>query len=287
MARTIIQIYEEMIEEKNLQVALNSLQPNIDTGQTFLNDLTSASKVAVWRSMFFVIAFGIWSLEKLFDEHITWINNRAKELIVGNPAWYQKIALEFQYGDSLVFNGTTYDYEAVNDSLKIVKLASVNEVGGQVLIKIAKLVDDVPEALEEMELDSFKNYIKKRKFAGVRTVSVSRDPDLLKIRFRIYIDPLIMNLSGELISDTGIKPVEAAINDYCVQLPFDGIFSVTELTDKIQEATGVLNPVFESASAKYGANPYAALVDYYNPNAGYLKVDPLFPLSASITYLLP
>ena len=125
----------------------------------------------------------------------------------------------------------------------------------------------------------------KVKFAGVNIACISRDPDLLKVYFHVYVDPLVINSSGQLISNTAIKPVEDAINDYCKGLPFNGIFSITELTDKIQSATGVINPVFDSGAAKYGTNPYIALGDFYNPNAGYLKVDPGFPLSATITYL--
>jgi hypothetical protein len=286
MARTIQQIYDSMILEKQVHTELNALQPNIDSAQTLLNDLNSPSKVAIWRTLFFTIAVSIWVLEKLFDEHVKWIENRAKELIVGTTAWYHTMALKFQYGDALVFANDKYEYATVNEVAKIVKLVSVNEVGGQVLIKVAKLDSSLlPIPLTTPELDAFKAYMQKVKVAGVKLVMVSRVADLLKINYVVYYDPLVLTSTGELISTPGVKPVEDTINNYIKSLPFDGVFTVTELTDKIQQTIGVKNPVFQSAFAKLGVNPYVSVGDYYKPNAGYLQVDSSFPLSGSITYI--
>lgn len=286
MARTILEIYDSMIAEKQTMSALNALQPNIDTGQTLLDDLTSASKVAAWRTMFFVMAVAIWTVEKLFDEHKDWIENRALELIVGTPTWYAQRALEFQYGDALVFINGKYQYATENLAIRLVKLVSVNEINGQVYMKIAKLDGTDPVELSTPELDAFKEYMKKVKFAGVIVNSLSRPADLLRIQYHVYVDPLLMNINGELISNPSIKPVEDAINNYCKSLPFNGVFSITELTDKIQASVGVVNPVFENASAQYGTNPFVVINDYYNPNAGYLTIDPTFTLADSIVYIL-
>lgn len=287
MARTIQQIYDEMIAEKQSMAALNTLEPNISSAQTLLTDLTSSSKVAIWRLMFFVMAVGIWTHEKLFDEHKDWINAKALQLIVANLPWYHTKALEFQYGDGLEFIDGVYKYPAVNEEARLVKLVSVNEIGGQLFFKIAKLDGSgEPEPLTDPEIDAFKAYINFVKVAGTKIEAISRVPDLLRIQYRVYVDPLLINANGELISNPSIKPVEQAINNYCKNLPFNGVFSITQLTDQLQQAVGVLNPVFEAASAQYGAEPFIALGDYYNPNAGYLRVDPDFPLTDSITYIL-
>ena len=286
MARTIIEIYDEMITAKIALSELNSLQPNIDSGQTFLDDITSSSKVAVWRSIFFVMAVGIWTVEKLFDSHKEWIEKRASELIVGNIDWYARIALEFQFGDPLVFNGKEYTYATITPANQLIKLVSINQVDADLYMKVAKLDGGgTPIELASTELDAFKAYIHKRKFAGTKFIFISRAADLLRIQYRVYIDPLLLNTNGEMLSNTSIKPVEDAINNYCQSLPFDGVFSITALTDKVQLSDGVVNPVFQSAQAKYGLNPFVLVGDYYNPNAGYLKIDPAFDLASSIVYL--
>lgn len=286
MARTVQEIYNEMVAEKETMTNLSALQPNVDSFQTLLTNLTSASSVAGWRLLFWAIAYGIWLVETLFDEHIEWINNRALEITTGTLPWYARMALAFQFGDSLTFLNDKYQYTTINASNQIVKLAAVNEVGGVVILKVAKLDgSNQPIELSAPELSSLEAYIAKVKFAGVRVQTVSRPADLLKLYFKVYYDPLVLSPTGELISSPGTFPVETAINNYIKSLPFNGVYSTTELTDRIQAATGVLNPVHESSEKKFGAFAYSPLVDYYNPNAGYLKIDPAFPLSDTITYV--
>ncbi|OJX36639.1 MAG: hypothetical protein BGO87_12630 [Flavobacteriia bacterium 40-80] len=275
-----------MIAEKESMAQLTALQPNISSYQALLSDLTTSSKVAVWRLIFFVTAVAVWTIEKLFDEHRAWIENRAKQIRVGNTFWYQQKALEFQYGDALVFNGTEFVYPTVNESARIIKMASVTELTEMVLIKVAKLNGNDPEPLTGPEKDAFDIYLKKIKFAGLKVGAVSRSADLMKVYYKVYIDPMVMNTSGVLLSDPSVKPVEDAINNYIRNLPFNGIFTPTDLTDQIQRALGVENPVLQSCDVQYGANPYQPVGDYYTPNAGFMKIDPAFPLAITITYLI-
>ena len=285
MARQISEIYNELVLEKQNFTQLNALQPNIDSSQTLLNDLNTSSKVAVWRLIFFVVAVGIWSLENIFDIHKTWIENRAKEIIPGNIPWYAKQAKDFQNGDTLVYLDNVYKYATINEANKIIKLVAVSEGGGKILIKVAKLISNLPEQLTTPELEAFAYYVNKIKFAGITVLVVSRPADLLKISYRIYYDPLLLNSNGEFISNNSIKPVEDVINEFIKNIPFDGIFSFTTLTDKIKAISGVINPIYELGEVKFGAFPYQILSDNYIPNGGYLKIDEVFPLENTIQYL--
>lgn len=286
MAQTIAQIYDQMVTEKQTMTELTSLQPGIDSSQTLLSDLTTNSKVAVWRLLFFVVAVAHWTQQKLFDAHRAWIEQRASEIVVGSLPWIQRVALQFQYGDALVFINNRYQYATVNTAAQIVKLAVASEVGGEVILKVAKLDssgDPIP--LLPAELSAFGIYMNRMKFAGTIINTVSRDADLLKLSYIIYYDPLVLSSTGELISSPGTYPAEEAVHNYCKGLPFDGIYSITEQTDQIQQAVGVVDPVFQSAEAQFGANPYTAFAIKYNPNAGYLKVDPAHPLTTTFTYI--
>lgn len=275
-----------MITAKTAVSELNGLQPNTDSGQLFLNALLSASNVAVWRIMFFIMAVAIWTVENLFDEHKAWINAKAIDIKAGTEQWYQKVALLYQAGDPLVFTNGVYQYSVINPANRIVKLAAVNSVAGQILLKVAKTDgSDNPTPLTVDELDAFNAYMQKMKFAGFILNCVSRPADQLRIQYRVYVDPLVINSTGGLISNPSIKPVEDVINNYCKNLPYDGTFSTTALTDLIQQVPGVLDPIFENAQAQFGAGSFFGIGDYYVPNGGYLRVDPLFPLSNSIVYL--
>ena len=245
------------------------------------------SKVSFEGILFYIISVSIWTLENLFDDHKTWIENRASEIVLGNTAWYKKTALNFQYGDSLIFIDDVYKYETINDQNKIVKFASVTDEGNYVLLKLATL-DGSGEIipLTTTQLTAFNTYIKKTKFAGVKVLCISREPDLLKISLHIYIDSLYLDASGKLLTDGTTSPIENTINSFIKNLPFNGKFSPSDLIDALQQTSGVINPVFDNASAKSGSLPYSPIIDYYTPNAGYLKIDPSFPLSSTITYIL-
>jgi hypothetical protein len=292
MARTIKQIYDEMISEKETMTELQALQPNTSSFQTLLSDLTTNSKVAVWRLIFFVAAVSIWTLEKLFDEHKIWIEERAKQIRAGTTFWYQQKALEFQYGDDLEFNGTEFAYPVVvnaDDPKRVVKLASVVEAS-TLLIKVAKLNGDTPEPLSTPELDAFTLYIKKIKYAGLKVQAVSREPDLLRVEYKVYINPLVLNTNGELLSNPNEKPVEKAITEFIKKLTFDGVFSPTALTDAIQKVDGVVNPIIQLCQVSF-KNPtdFKPVGDFYTPNAGYMIIDntdPQYTLSETIEYLI-
>jgi hypothetical protein len=286
MARTVLQIYDEMIAEKQTMANLSALHPSIDSSQNLLTDLTSASNVAAWRLLLFVVAFGIWTVEKLFDSHVEWINNRANEIVSGTLPWYVRETLKFQYGDSLIWDDDRYKYAVIDPTNQIVKLATANESGGVITLKTAKLDGSgQPEQLSSGELSALEEFWSKWKFGGARIQVVSRPADLLKVYFKVYYDPLVLTSTGELISTPGVFPVEAAIKEYIKSLPFDGVYSTTALTDRIQNAQGVVNPVHLNSEKKFGAGAYSPLIDYYQANAGYLKIDPAFPLSLTITYV--
>ncbi len=291
MARTIIEIYNEMIAEKETNANLSTLQPAIDSGQTLLTDLTTASKVAIWRLIFFVVAVGIWSHEKIFDLHKAEIETRANEMIPGTLRWYRDQALKFQYGDALIWDDETlkFAYPTGSTGAKLIAQASAIEPAGannQVRIKVAKLVSNDLVPLLPGEETAFSNYINQIKFAGTNVSVTNINADLLKLNIEIVYNPLILTPTGELISDPGIYPVRDAINNFIKFLPFDGVFNRNKFIDAIQSASGVVDPIINSIEAKTGALPYNPILNNYIAGAGYLKIDPLFPLTdpAVVTY---
>lgn len=285
MARTISEIYNEMVAEKESMSSLSDLQPNIDDSQTLLSDLTSTSKVAVWRLLLWIVAFGIWTHEVIFDAHKAEIKARAKELITGTRLWYRDQSLIYQHGDALVWNGQKYLYEFPDESKQIIKRCAVIEGGGQVRIKVAKVVSDEPAKLDASEESAFSAYTEKIKFAGTNILIISEDADLLRIYMSIKRDPLVLNADGSLISDGATFPVNDAINAYIKNLPFDGVLSLSALVDAVQAAQGVVDPKLVSAEAKYGDLTYANIDREYTANAGHMKIDDDYPLSATITYV--
>lgn len=288
MARLLTEIYNLFITEKETHAELDTLVPNPDTAQTFLDDLTSTSKVAIWRLWYFSTAVGIKAHEEVFDDHKAELEAFADTLIGGNARWLQQECFKFQLGDALVFNSTTlkFGYAVLDTAKQIIKRCAVIEIGGQVRIKVAK--EDGggnPVELTASELSAFDNYINNIKFAGTSTLVTSLPADQLRIFYDLHYDPSILASDGTLISDGVTKPVENAINNYVSNLPFNGILNLTELTDAVQAAQGVTDPVLTDAEARFGVNPFVDIDREYLADAGYMEVDPGTPLSSSITYI--
>lgn len=281
-SRTIQQIFDEIITEKETFSSLDALVPNPDTAQTFLDDLTTASKVAIWRLQFWVVAFEVWTHEQLFVQHVNEVEARALEITPGVTRWYVNEALKFQNGDDLVWNGEKFIYEDTTSAAaiakQIIEQASARDLNQVVTIKVAK--DDGASGLEKLtagEKTAFEAYVDETKISGTKTLVISDDPDTLQLAYTIEFDPLVMLQDGTLIEDAS-SPVQVAIDAYIEGLPFDSAFRVADLTDAIQAARGVENAVADVVKTKFGALTFtdvlATVTQTDLPNAGYYVTDP-------------
>jgi hypothetical protein len=281
MSRTVKEIYDEMIGFKESSGNLDDLLPN--TGESYSNllaELTATSKVAIWRLWCYVIAVSIFYHEQQFDNFVAIVEDLVANAEAGTPRWYQEQVLKFQYSDTLVYQANgRYEYNTIDTSLQVVKRCAIQErPDGVVVVKTAKLSAGLPVPLSSPELTSLQAYMRQIKFAGTRLSVVSFNADSLKVYYTIYYDPII---------DVAIiqSAVEAAINNYIQNLPFNGAFNITKLTDALEGIEGVIDPIFNSADARYGALPYAPILREYVANAGYLEIDGAYPLSTTITYI--
>jgi len=271
MARSINDIYLQMVGEKNTQPNLSALQPNIDDEQTLLTDLSSTSKVAIWRLFFYVIAVAIHITEVVLEAIM------ASEK-PGVLYWYYEQALKYQHGDSLILDNGKYVYNPVVEANRIITLAAVDEiinVNNNRLVKI-KVAKAGPVPLTPTEKIAFTSYINTVKFAGVATEVITDVADVLKFGANIFYDPLVFASDGSLLSNPSVFPVKDAIDNYIKTLPFNGVLELQKLIDVIQKVPGVKNVVPLEFKAKYGLQPYDDVMlqpgQSYKPNAGYLKI---------------
>jgi len=255
MAKSIQQYYDELIAEKQSFSSLNGLTPVSETNQQLLQDLSSTSKVSVWRLMMWIFAFGSWVIDSLFDRHKAEVNEIVANAIPGTAKWLRAEIFKFQYGDSLQWIDNKYQYAVIDATKQIVKYCAVIEVGGQVRIKVAKDNNGQPTPLTSAELTALTDYVNQIKFAGTNSAVTSNAADKLKLALKIYYDPQVLNPDGTLISDGTTKPVENAVNDYLNNLPFNGTLYVNRLTDTIQAAQGVEEPYITTIEATYGNLP--------------------------------
>jgi hypothetical protein len=285
--RTIQEIYNAMVAEKQSYTELESLQPAIDNSQQLLSDLNSKSKVAVWRLFLFVVAVSQWVLEGLFYSHRAEIDAIIAQNQYGTGNWYNQRALAFQVGDALtVVNGKIL-YETIDLSKRIVKY-SATVPGNIIQIKIAgesggnltKITNTSPD----YQLNQIQAYFNQIKPLGTRVSVTSNDADTLKIVATIYYDPLLIKSDGSLISDSSKRPVDIAINTYLKGIGFNGKLNIQKLTDAIQAVDGVIDVDELTVWAKYGETSYAQVSREYFSYAGWMVIDTSFALSTTVTY---
>ncbi len=286
MARSPQSWYNFLIEEKNNQTTLIGLQPNIDSSQTLLKDLTTTSRVALWRLLFWVVAVCAYALDLVFEMAIANIEEVSKQSRYGTLKWYSLKALQFQFGFSLVWNNNEYVYEVLDASAQIIKKAAAHENGNVVNVKVAKMANNKPAPLSAIELSSFETYLKTIKPAGVKVQVISDQADDLRLYLKVNYDALLMDSTGQLLSSAGSYPVQNAINNYLNGLndTFDGTLELMTLIDYIQAAAGVVSAYVINASARYGTLPFVSFTERYQSNAGHIAIDSSTLLSSTITY---
>lgn len=279
MARTTGEIFDAIILDKETAGSLTELQPEPDSAQQLAEDLTSTSKVGIHRLLYYIVAQAIQFLEQIFDLHVIEVQDIADKIITATTRWYQEEALKFQLGDDLLFitalgslNGK-FQYAVLDESKQIIKRAAVTESGTQVVIKVAKLVADVPAPLDVAELAAFTQYTNEFRIAGTDTLIISAPPDELQLDLRVFYDPLQLDAAGESLANPGTFPAIEAIDGFISNLPFNGKYENTALVDAVQLAEGVEDPRLDEARSRFGANPYSIIADSVTPNAGHMVRD--------------
>ncbi len=278
MSRTIKEIHDSMITEKETHAELDTLTPNPDSGETFLDDLSSPSKVSVWRTFMRIVATSEKFTEDLFDAHAALVEQRAVDIIPHTDRRLAILAKRFQFGDELLFDDEaqfSYLDTESSDALakKIVSQASVNSANRVVTYKVAKDSGSTLIKLDAAEKTSFAAYVDDTLVPGTKVIIISEDADFLKAAYTIQYDPLVLKSDGSLIDD-GSFPVQEAIDAYIQGLPFNGAFSVLNLTNAIEAARGVKNAVADVIEARDAVAGYTDILlvntETYLPFSGHL-----------------
>jgi len=221
MARTIAEIQSDILIAREQVDSLSTLEILTRKEQGSLVDqLTNTSKAAVWRLWVHIMASAIWIHEKIVE----------KNALVSRPhtlSWYRDQALNFVYGQDLIWKDGSYQFDTVGldeseiDAKKIVKHCAVSEVDlstilepnnnveqvfsdyfhnqiGVVFIKAAtENAGGYIDAIAVDKLSAFKEYIARIKDAGNQVHISSVKGDQLVLKLDVYVDPLIIYINPD------------------------------------------------------------------------------------------
>ena len=284
MARTIRQIKAAMTQQFMADATIQELYGFVE-GAVFEDTFSAVSLESIWFS---IVASAIYVLESLFDAFRSDVDTKIAGAVVASIPWYHRICLEFQYGDSLVYDEATqgFVYPVVDTSKKLVKFAACRDVGGGVYVLVAGAdTYGNPVALSSDVLTAFESYLRERKPAGVLLTVHSYNPDLVRIVMTVQYDPQILTPDGELITDQSVKPVEEAVEAYLHGIVYGGVLNKTKLVDAVQGARGVVDVVLTSVSVKpaNGSSYEVVTGNNYRSVGGSFKTN---NLTSGISYVL-
>lgn len=239
MARTINQIQQQIITEKNTH--------------TELSGLNSPSQTSIWVLWTYIMAVAIYVQEGLWDIFQSNLETQIANTPAWTDAWVHSQTFKFQYDSTnpqvLQFDSNFVPtYPVVDTTKQIITRASVKTLPTKIVsVKVAK--SNPPQALSAPELTSFKGYLDNISPAGVQYKAVSLNPDQILIGATIYYN-------GQY-SATIQSAVKNAINNYLANVPFDGVIKISAIEDTIQSVAGVTDVVMNNVAIRADGVPFA------------------------------
>lgn len=271
MAKTLNEIQEIILSKIAASPNLSALEVLTDDEKASLSNLTSTSKVSVWRLFVFCIACAWLAFEQLMDAFKALIEALVSRNRPHGLGWYKNLALAFQYGDEL---NEDDEYDIIDSSKQIIKQVACVDGDRTIFFKIATLNGSELVKLSDVnQVNAFTAYMEKMRDAGTRIEIINEDADLLKIELEYYYDALLIKNDGTTIT-TGVNVVEKAINDYLKSLDFNGEFDLNKMTDYLQAAIGYKSLKINYVGFKAAlATSYTQITRAYQPLSGYMKID--------------
>ena len=270
-----IQTYQEQ------QLAQKNNNPDLAS----LTEITSNSKVSIWRLWLYICAFIANDLRQLYGVHKQEVADLINAQKITNEEYYRTVALAFRDGhtfdsEKLEYYGNYTDAQ-IADAQKIKRCAVqvVTAQGRQKLfVKVA--TEDANGKLVKLPADvfaRFQTYMNLNKPAGVNIVYQSIDADKIRITADVYVDTSILLLNGDRIDGQFNAPVEQAVYDFFTDknFKFDGEIVLSLLANKMQIVEGVLDEAvrFENVESSYTTpDAWNLILERYTANSGYFEV---------------
>ena len=275
MARTVEQIRQQITTIFVSNMAAINIVVNPNTW----------SSVNLFRLVINTVALCIYTHEVYFDNHAADVEEKLLELKPASRRWYAKKIKDFQFGFPLIpetdlFDNTGYTDAQIEASKVIKQVAVIKQINvyGRVKLRlkiagsdgtdIIQLGDDVVTALTAYLDDEAAP-------AGDHYEVEARPNDHIKMKWKIYYDPLILNAQGGRLDGSASTPVKDAIESFLKDgiIEFSGTYYLIKHIDWVQLVPGVVIPEIVECSANYGATPFVPITLEYNPDGGWIRFD--------------
>ena len=228
MSRTIKEIYNEAVQERNRRLELT--------------EFASDSKLSVMNGILWTVAAVIYSFETLLDVFAVDISEAINNRINGTPDYYANALLQYQQGDELTVreDGLAFGYAQVDETKRIITQVSYVEstddsnLDSKLVLKIATGTKGHLEAIPAEELVPINAYIGKLKFAGTRIEVISTKGDVLVPRLTVFYDGAVPEAAVYVSRLTDAVRRAEHVTDVHIDenaVPEQGIFIASHDTD--------------------------------------------------------
>ncbi len=275
--RTIGEIFESLLLEKQTLSTLNGLLPDGITDENSLISALSNGKVADWVLWLYNMAVSTNITDIAISTALSDIDSIIANQKIPTDLWFINIAKAFQYGDTVVINPETYQvgYSTIIEANQIIGSCTTNNVSNKLVLKVRRKDTDI---LSVEEKTAFEGYLFKSKPAGTQLLVENFPADKVTLNMTILYQA---NLDLTTIQGD----VESTIDSYLNNIEFDSKFLTSSMINKLQELDGIIDPRLDSASAIDSLGVTVSFTHEYLSNAGYMVVNPTTPLSTTITYI--
>lgn len=245
MARTIAEIKNEMATAFMAESAVQERY-----GFTSRDSFDSKfSKVSIEGLLLYVVAFGIWVLEKLMDSHTEEVEAALAEKSPHTTRWYRNLVQAFQ---------PSWSEEPP------VKYCSVDDRGARLKVKVAAGDAGDRKPIESEAKAALENYLAEEKDAGLKIEVINEDSCQMKAALTVWYDPIELVPSG--------KPVETALKEYVSNLDFDGLLSRNGIIDALRGVSGVEMVRIDSLTVRYAENAWREFGEQERAESGYWSI---------------
>lgn len=247
--------------------------------------IDSTSTVSTFGLIAYIVAQAGWSLRTLWSIFTAEFDQKVKEQKAFRLEDFQRAALDFRLGHPL--DPQTYEYIAdgyTDEEIleaQIIKRAAVIEVElnnrKNLFIKTARVVNGDLSALTELQLEALSTFFSKWKPAGTKLVIFSGEADDLRLTLNFEYDPLIFDENGQRIDGSNNTVVQDAINDYLINLKFNGEFIISELETRLRALEGCVDreAYVINAERNFKNPPEWDVIDSsIVSNSGYMRITP-------------
>lgn len=244
MARTIKQIYDQAIAERNKRLELS--------------EFSSDSKLSILNGITWTFAAVVFSFEAILDVFSVDISKVINNRINGTPTYYINTLKQYQKGDEILVreDGLAFGYAETDSTKQIVTQASYMEshsdvnLDNKLILKVATGDKGNLHAIEVEELIMIKAYIDKIKFAGTRIEVTSGEGDVLVPRVSVYYD-------GAVLESVVYDGIEERLNAFMQDIKFDSTIYVSDIIAVIRSA-GHVTDVYIDTNATPAQGIYIA-----------------------------